>query len=237
MSDFVTIDVARVEGRLAPFQWDWAERERDFVATRWAQLHAARPKMFDGRVLMAHRWGVEGGTFRADYFETRFSRFLCWREAGRPGPVANCFSMAALRSADGAYLLGEMGAHTANAGKIYFPAGTPDPDDLVGERVDLAGSALRELSEETGLAADAVTVEDRWSVTMGPGMIACLRPMRLALDAETAVARIHAALDAQQDRELERIHVVRGPGDLDAARTPPFLIAFLRREFALQPAG
>ncbi len=49
--------------------------------------------------------------------------------------------MGAVRASDGAFLLGVMGAHTANAGKIYFPAGTPDPDAMSsGETVDLAGS-------------------------------------------------------------------------------------------------
>jgi 8-oxo-dGTP pyrophosphatase MutT (NUDIX family) len=231
MSEFRTIDVARVEGRLAPFDWAWAREERDWIDARWAKLHAERPQMFDGRVLMAHRWAQEGDIFRADYFETRFSRFLCWREAGRPGRVANCFAMAALRAADGAYLLGEMGAHTANAGKIYFPAGTPDADDLVGDAVDLAGSAVRELGEETGLTPDMIEVEPRWSITQGSGMIACFRPMRLRMGAEEAVAFIHARLDAQWDRELARIHVVRQADDIDAARMPPFLAAFLTREF------
>ena len=45
-----------------------------------------------------------------------------------------------VRSSDGAYLLGVMNRHTANAGRVYFPAGTPDPDDIVGARVDLDGS-------------------------------------------------------------------------------------------------
>ena len=38
-------------------------------------------------------------------------------------PIDNCFSMAALRSDDGAFLLGEMAHHTYSAGQIYFPAG------------------------------------------------------------------------------------------------------------------
>ncbi len=108
---------------------------------------------------MLHRGAFEGDVFRGAYLETRFSRFIAWRDFGFPDrTMRNCFAMAALRAADGAFLLGVMGAHTANAGKVYFPAGTPDLDDVVGDRVDLAGSVARELGEETGLATAALTL-------------------------------------------------------------------------------
>jgi 8-oxo-dGTP pyrophosphatase MutT (NUDIX family) len=232
MSEARITDIAAVEGRLTPFEWDWAKREERWIDARWAELLAKTPAMFDGEVLLAHRWGLEQGCLRVEYFQTRFSRFLCWREAGRPGGLMNCFAMAALRSADGAFLLGEMGGHTANAGKIYFPAGTPDPGDLVGDHVDLAGSALRELAEETGLAVDDVEVEPRWTLCETAGSLACFRPMRLRVHAQEAVATIHAALDKQKDRELARMHVVRRRADIDEARMPPFLVAYLRRELA-----
>ena len=60
--------------------------------------------------------------------------------------------MGALRCADGAFVLGEMGQHTSNAGRIYFPSGHARPRRYQGRRVDIAGSVAREVEEETGLA-------------------------------------------------------------------------------------
>ena len=93
---------------------------------------------------------------RMSLFKTRFSRFLVWRDLGWPDKsIYNCFSMPAVRARDGAYLLGEMGPSHSFAGQLYFPCGTPDPSDIVADGcVDLDGSLVRELAEETGLASD-----------------------------------------------------------------------------------
>ena len=71
--------------------------------------------------------------------------------------------MAALRGSDGAFLLGEMSPHTASAGAIYFPAGTPDRQDLSGAVVDLEASARRELFEETGWRAEEAEIAAGWA--------------------------------------------------------------------------
>ena len=88
--------------------------------------------------------------------------------------------MAALRGADGAFLLGEMAHHTFNAGQIYFPAGTPDPADVFDGRVDLEASARRELLEETGRRAPTETnVAPGWTLVFTPQRIACMKLMTL----------------------------------------------------------
>ena len=136
--------------------------------------------------------------------------------------------MAALRSADGAFLLGEMASHTLNAGQIYFPAGTPDPTDVFDGRVDLEASARRELFEETGVNA----ARDRDSARLDPCVhaqrIACMKLMTLAVPAARAKARIDAHLALDPHAEFSRMHIVRSPRDIDQSRVPVFVAAYLR---------
>src|SRR5262249_58082206 len=104
------------------------------------------------------------------FLETDFDSYIAGRHWGFPDAgVTNCFAQGALRAADGAFLLGVMGAHTAGAGSIYFPSGTPDPKDVTGDMVDLDGSVLRELAEETGLTArDVAGAPGSDAVGVGP---------------------------------------------------------------------
>ena len=145
--------------------------------------------------------------------------------------------MAALRGADGAFLLGEMAPHTFNAGQIYFPAGTPDPTDVFDGRVDLDASARRELFEETGVKAGETTIAPGWTLVFTPQRIACMKLMTLAVPAARAKARIDAYLARDPHAEFSRMHVVRGPRDIDETRVPVFVAAYLRDAFAQRSVG
>lgn len=216
-----------------PGPWPWAEAEREPIARHWAGLIARQPALFDGEVLVLAEGGVSDGVFRGAYLKTRYSAFITARDLDFPdGTTRNAFAMAALRAADGAFLLGVMGRHTANPGRIYFPAGTPDPSDIVDGMVDLGGSVARELEEETGLSPDDVTMANDWTVvSLGP-RFALMRRVDLRWDSREAKARIEATIAAQEDPELSGIHVVRSPADLDEAMMPDFMKAYLRRELA-----
>jgi 8-oxo-dGTP pyrophosphatase MutT (NUDIX family) len=130
----------------------------------------------------------------------------------------------------GAFILGVMGGHTANAGRIYFPAGTPDPDDLVGETVDLAGSVLRELREETGLGPEDVAVADGWTLIEAPARVACLKEVSVDGSADAIRSRILETLSHETQPELSDIRIVRSVKDIDDAAMPPFVSAYLRQK-------
>ena len=128
-----------------------------------------KPKIWNGRVLLGRNPVFAGERFSASYFETDFASFLAWRDWGFPDKdVFNGFGMGALRCADGAFVLGEMGQHTANAGRIYFPSGTPDLDDIRDGAVDIAGSVARELEEETGSDAGRLSRERGLALRRSP---------------------------------------------------------------------
>jgi 8-oxo-dGTP pyrophosphatase MutT (NUDIX family) len=144
--------------------------------------------------------------------------------------VVNAFAAIVPWSADGAVLLGEMGAHTANAGELYFPCGTPDLDDVRGDAVDLAGSAARELAEETGLTLPEGAATD-WVMLAGAEQWAFLRPVLFPEPAEALCARIAAHHRREAEPELAGIHLARGPGGPEAARMPGFVRAYLADAF------
>jgi 8-oxo-dGTP pyrophosphatase MutT (NUDIX family) len=222
--------------------WPFAETEAARIADHWRARVAQQPRLYNGRVLLLGRHAIgadrRGTTLSGEYFETDFAAFLAWRDFGFPDPtVANAFSMAALVGADGAFLLGEMAAHTANAGATYFPAGTPDPNDVFDGKVDLTASALRELGEETGIAADEVAFAPGWTVVYAPPRIACLKIMRLGEPAEAIKARVDAFLAANANAELTAMRAVHGPADLDRVRAPGFIVDFFDFVFAHKSAG
>ena len=165
-------------------------------------------------MLLLHEHAIAGRVLTGSYLETDFASFLAWRDWGFPDPsMRNAFPQAALLSADGAFLLGVMGDHTANPGHIYFPSGTPDPSDVDGERVDIDAGLRRELREETGLDAGDFAVDPGWTAVFDGPRIALFRVVRSAEPAVAFRQRILANFAKVADPELADIRIVRSPAD------------------------
>jgi 8-oxo-dGTP pyrophosphatase MutT (NUDIX family) len=226
----MSMPVVPIDGEdfaFTPWSWPFAQERRAEIDAHFAQRRAELPQLWNGRVVLAKGWRIADRRLSGTCFETDFASFLAWRDWGFPDREAtNCFAMGALRSADGAFLLGVMGSHTANAGRVYFPAGTPEPGDLVGGRLDLAGSITREVAEETGLTPDDYAAEAGWHAVPAGRRIALIKILAAPAAAADLGRKIDAHMARETKPELAAIRIVRGTGDFDPMM-PDFVRSFL----------
>ena len=223
--------IERLELRFVPKPWAFAVERRAEIDAYFAGLQRDKPAVWNGRVLLLHSQETADGVFRGDYLETDYASFTAWVHWGRPEAlVHDCFGAAAVLSSDGAFLLGRMAPHTFNAGKIYFPSGTPDPADIAAGKVDLEFSIGRELLEETGLDAAEFTAEPGWTAVVDGALTVQIKMLRSNLSAEVLRARMCGHLAREAQAELSEICIVRGPADFTAAM-PAFVTVFLAHWF------
>jgi 8-oxo-dGTP pyrophosphatase MutT (NUDIX family) len=227
MIEPAVVPVERLDLCFSPRPWRFAEERRVEIDAYFATLRRATPALWNGRVLLLADAAVGNAALGGAYFVTDFASFIAWRDWDFPDPsIRNCFSMGALRTADGAFLLGVMAERTANAGKIYFPSGTPDLNDVVGGRVDLERNVRRELAEETGLTGEDFAAEPGWCAVFAGARIAVIKVLQARKQAVELRRRILAHIRREREPELADIRVVRGPADFDPMM-PPFIVAFL----------
>src|SRR5262245_14041383 len=224
--------IGRLDLSFAPKSWTFAAERRAEINAYFEAVKREKPTLWNGRVLLLHRQVVEQGALRGEYLETDYASFAAWRHWGRPAAgVRDCFSATAVRSADGAFLLAVMGSHTFNAGRIYFPSCTPDPDDVVADKVELDLSVRRELKEETGLDITEFDAEAGWEMVVDGPLIALIKVLRSTEKAIALRERVLAHLAREEKPELADVRIVRGQSDFDHVM-PDFVRAFLTARFA-----
>jgi 8-oxo-dGTP pyrophosphatase MutT (NUDIX family) len=226
----MTCSVAAVDElafTVAPQSWPFAIEHRADIDAYFTARRRITPGIWNGRVLLMSNYTLGGRALRGEFFETDFASFMTWRDWNFPDrSVVNCFAMGALRTSDGAFLLGEMSAETANAGHVYFPSGTPDPSDIRDGAVDFTGSVVREVAEETGLDAGDFAMEPAWHAVLAGPRLALMRVLQAKESAEVLRRRIRMHIGREARPELSDIRIVRGPTDLDPMM-PDFVTAYL----------
>ncbi|UOK69733.1 NUDIX hydrolase [Ancylobacter polymorphus] len=211
-----------VDARLAPAPLIFTPEERAAIDAHYAARKAANPALWNGRVLLLDAHRFEERRLVADYAEADYAALLWLLSGERAHPrLRVSFAMGALRGADGGFVLIRMAQWTANAGRIYFAAGTPDLTDLTPEgTVDLEGSVRRELTEETGLTAEDITLAPGWTALHDARRLALLREVRAQEEAEALAARIRRFGAREQRPEFDEVLVVRGPQDFAEGMSP-----------------
>lgn len=219
--------VDRLDLRFEPKPWRFAEQRRTEIDAHFLAAQRANPKLWNGRVLLMEKYEIADGALHGSFFETDYASFHAWLRWGRPPAGAyDCFGAAAVQASDGAFLLARMAAHTANAGHVYFPCGTPDPSDLRDGAVDFDHSIRRELLEETGLDAALLVPDPGWIIVEESARVVAYKILRAREPGDLLRQQVEKHMAGESVSELAAIKLVRGPADI-AAEMPDYVRTFL----------
>lgn len=222
--------ITGIDIRYSDQAWPMPQAMREAVGETWARKFKENPHLWDGRIICVSVPEIDGnGVLRATAYEDAFSAFMTWCDQGFPEiGLRNLFGSSLIITSDNAIILGVMGETTANAGRIYPPAGSLEPRDVQPDgSIDVYRSTAIELLEETGLRyADAIEGE-LVAVFDGP-RVSVARALYYPHTADALLATIRANLDRQEERELADVVAVRSLDELNAFGEPlPYVAALV----------
>ena len=234
--DIEIVALDRVEIALESWSWRFALERRAEIDRHFAQILRERSGVWNGRILLRNRYAICDGVMRGACFGTDYASLCAWRDWEFPDRgVYNIYAAAALRGADGGLLVGQMAPGTANAGMLYFPCGTPEPEDVAGGSVlDLERNLARELLEETGLAIGACRREPGWTLVRDRCYLGMLKLVTAPQPAEELRALPLRYIAGEKRPEFTDIRIVRTPADFHPSM-PRFVPAYLSDFWSRQP--
>ena len=131
-----------------------------------------------------------------------------------PSPIP-CWS-----AADNALVAIRMAAHTVNAGKVYFAAGSFEPEDFPEGKVDLHFNMAREVLEETGLDIGSAPRDAGCHALATEQGTVIFRRYFLDADADEVAGRIEDFVAGVPSSEISGPVVIRGADDLPDGLMP-----------------
>jgi 8-oxo-dGTP pyrophosphatase MutT (NUDIX family) len=211
----VILPVDAIDVVLDPSPHPFELGKADAIADNWRREVAAKPALFDGRVVLLSEFGYDAGRLFGRCHAVGYSTFLYWRK-DRAGTAAHAFAHPMLVCSDNALIAIRMAAHTVNAGRVYFAAGSFEPEDFPGGRVDAHGNMVREVREETGLDISDVPRGDRHHALSTERGTVIFRRYHLDATADEIATRIAAFVAREEEPEIEGPVVIRNAHDLPA---------------------
>ena len=208
----VILPVDAVEVFLDPAPHPFELANAEAIRRNWHAELQARPTLFDGEVVLLSEFGYAGRRLVGRCHAVRYATFMYWRR-DRAGTAAHAFAHPVLVASDNALVAIRMASHTVNAGKVYFAAGSFEPEDFPDGQVDLHHNMAREVREETGLdLAKARRGALCHALSTDKGTV-IFRRYHLDMKAAEIAARIKGFVAKESEPEIEGPVIIRHAGD------------------------
>jgi 8-oxo-dGTP pyrophosphatase MutT (NUDIX family) len=192
------------------------ELENKFeIGANWKEELSANPTLFNGEFFMAEQAHIKGNAFEAVYKRTRFKTMMHWKKNRTSLKPWHVFAVGVIVSSDNALIAGRMASSTAAAGRVYFPAGSFDEDDVRKEVIDVEGNMRREVLEETAIdLADAQRFDSSIYLVTADRSIALFRRYYFDLSSQELLTRIRRHIAAEPISELDDVVAVASSADM-----------------------
>lgn len=227
----VVVPVDTVDVRLQPAMHPLAARHRAAIDEDWRQEKAANPALFDGEVILLSDLAFRDGELVGTCHATRFSTFLYWRKNRETSAAEHVFAHAALVSSDNALVAIRMGSHTANAGRVYFAAGSFEPVDFRDGQVDIEANMRREVGEETGIDLDTATRVEGYHLFSEHGATVIFRRYHFDRTAADMAQAISDFVAHEAEPEIDGPVIIRGAYPMPEG-IMPHMAAIVRWHFS-----
>lgn len=201
------------------------------IDENWQQEIAANPTLYDGEIYLASQATLNNGVLLADYQRTSFRSLLYWRKDKSLNKPFHIFGSGVIISSDNKLLLGQMASHNAVGGRIYFPAGSNDDQDIIDGAVDFDGNARREVLEETGIDLNNAMRKGSYTLVMSERSLALFRCYYFDQTGEELTRHAEQFIASEAEPELSRVLMI-GQGDALDERSPAYIRTFTDWYFA-----
>ena len=224
------VPVSAIEVRLDSGQHPFEAANAHAIESNWQREVSANPALFDGTIVLLAELAYVDGRLSGRCHAVRYATLLYWRR-NRPQGAEHAFAHAGLVSSDGALVAIRMASHTANAGRIYFAAGSFEPFDFRDGLVDVEANMAREVREETGLDISATPHDASYHLHSRDSATVIFRRCYLDETADQIAARIAAFVASEEQSEIDGAVVIR-KGDELPDGVMPYMKAIIDWHFA-----
>lgn len=208
----------------------FTQEQRAPIDAYWKHVTQKNSRLWNGDYYMFSDLRIENRVLFGSAHKTDFATFLYWRDHGRADCISHITGTTFPQFPDGSLLAIKMAAHTANAGRIYFPAGALDRQDMVDSEFDVISNIRREWMEEIGLE-----IEDDWfsgpllaSESDNSYHVTRLMQLPIGIEELEKIWKAHSANGG--DDEIERLAPICNR-DVIPLEMPPYATALCHYHF------
>lgn len=198
---------AEITVNAGPHPFHIAEEEQ--AAVHWEAETARNPALYNGRMVLQRDVLIRNGVISSQAHIVPYSTFLWWRRNRSVGAF-HLHAWPVIVSSDGALIAIRMAAHTANPGKVYFPAGSLEEEDISAGVCDIDGNMAREVMEETGLDLRAAVGGEELHAIHADRVICVFRLFSFTETADQLIALIREHIRNDPDPEIDDAVAIRG---------------------------